>query len=453
MRSSTLVTALTGVVAVLVLIYGGLSAMHLQPRITFGDPSARTASAVPAKGQAGTEPSAPAPVVEPARQAAAAPVTSVNPPPETTDKAGSPAEKAPPSPPSAAESSAPAPVPPAVPSPPVVTAVPPKAPVPATDPAAPEPAAPAPAPVAQPPAASADAPVDKAVALSGEQGASEKKKIETPAEADAPQLSAPTPTPAPPPADTSVTERMAAVTPSAPAPAATETPPTPAVPALASVPKPLARPEPPAEEATGTASAQMTPPTEDASPEPSAASKSPDEKPAETAALTPQPGNAETTPETAPEKPGGELKPVDLARPFAERAGVLTIGGRSIQIAGIVPTDPQRSCTGQDGKPWPCGTLARTALRSFLLGRTITCDVADPAWTGTVTAECRFAKVNLGDWLVRSGWAEAAAGSPLTPAADEARNAGRGLWGNDPRQQHQSTLAPAPPKEDPLNPI
>ncbi len=124
-----------------------------------------------------------------------------------------------------------------------------------------------------------------------------------------------------------------------------------------------------------------------------------------------------------------------------------------MQLAGIVPTDPDRSCTGPNGKEWPCGTLARTALRTFLLGRTITCDVADPAWKGSITADCRFARVNLGDWLARNGWAEVASGSPFAAAADEARKAGLGLYGNDPRKKHQSTLAPTPPKEDPLNPI
>jgi endonuclease YncB( thermonuclease family) len=181
---------------------------------------------------------------------------------------------------------------------------------------------------------------------------------------------------------------------------------------------------------------------------------SPDTKapPTETAALTPQPEKPADEP-AAIGQPNGALKPIDLSRPLAERAGILTVGGRSVQLAGIVPTDPERSCTGPNGKEWPCGTLARTALRSFLLGRTITCDVPDPAWKGAVTADCRFAKLSIGDWLARNGWAEPTSGSQFSAAADEARKAGRGVYGNDPRKKHESTLAPEPPKDDPLNPI
>ncbi|MBO9097194.1 MULTISPECIES: thermonuclease family protein [unclassified Rhizobium] len=247
--------------------------------------------------------------------------------------------------------------------------------------------------------------------------------------------------PSSPVEDSAIADRMAPP----PMPPSSPTPPTPPVPLAASVPTPLTRPQPPTEKLASAAPL----PSDDKD---AAASSGKQAPPTQSAALAPQ-----------PERPGGDavgapqsnadLKPIDLSRPFAERAGILTVGGRSVQLAGIVPTDPARSCTGPNGKEWPCGTLARTALRSFLLGRTITCDVPDPEWKGSITADCRFSRVNIGDWLARNGWAEVAAGSPFAGAADEARKAGRGVYGNDPRKKHQSTLAPEPPKEDPLNPI
>jgi endonuclease YncB( thermonuclease family) len=163
------------------------------------------------------------------------------------------------------------------------------------------------------------------------------------------------------------------------------------------------------------------------------------------AASAPAPAPAEAKP--------AELKPVDIARPVADSAGVLIIAGKKLQLAGITPTDPNRTCTGPNGKEWPCGTVARTALRAFLRSRAITCDLPDGDWQGTVTGNCRFVKTDLSEWLARNGWAEAEAGSPLAAAADEARKNNRGIYGDDPRKDRPSTLAPAPAREDPLNPI
>lgn len=154
-----------------------------------------------------------------------------------------------------------------------------------------------------------------------------------------------------------------------------------------------------------------------------------------------------------PASPDDPAKPVELVRPFSDRAGVLTIAGKRVQLPGVVPMDINRTCIGSDGKVWPCGTMARTAFRMFLRGRTIDCDLPSPTWEGTVTGACRYARVDLSDWLVRNGWAEPDAGSPLVAVADEARQEKRGIYGDDPRKTGKSTLAPTPPKEDPLNPI
>ncbi|MDE1991444.1 MAG: hypothetical protein KGI75_03035 [Rhizobiaceae bacterium] len=153
------------------------------------------------------------------------------------------------------------------------------------------------------------------------------------------------------------------------------------------------------------------------------------------------------------QKPGDAAKSIELVRPFADRAGILTIGGKSVQLPGIIPTDADRTCIGPNGKEWPCGTMARTAFRMYLRGRTIDCDLPSPIWKGTVTGACRYARIDLSEWLVRFGWALPEAGSPLAALADEARAQKRGLYGDDPRIGGKSTLGPAPAKEDPLNPI
>ncbi|KAA0699419.1 hypothetical protein DTW90_08490 [Neorhizobium sp. P12A] len=171
------------------------------------------------------------------------------------------------------------------------------------------------------------------------------------------------------------------------------------------------------------------------------------------------PDGSQTQP-AAPEGPAAPApqnatpgKTVQLVRPFSNRAGELTIGGRKIQLQGVLPTDPGRICVDDSGKTWPCGATARTALRMFLRGRTVDCDMPESAGQTDTVASCRYAKTDLSDWLVRNGWAEPAPGASLSDANQEARDQKRGIYGSDPRKGAKSTLAPAPPVEDPLNPI
>ncbi|TBH09859.1 thermonuclease family protein [Rhizobium leguminosarum] len=126
-------------------------------------------------------------------------------------------------------------------------------------------------------------------------------------------------------------------------------------------------------------------------------------------------------------------KAVELARPMVDNAGILSFGERRLQLAGIVPTPVDRIC-GPAGRQWPCGMLAKTALRLLLRNRSLSCDLETVEWRETVTTACRLGTEDLGAWLAENGWAEAAVGSPLSAAAEKARQAGKGLYGDDPRR-------------------
>lgn len=228
---------------------------------------------------------------------------------------------------------------------------------------------------------------------------------------------------------------------------------------------------------TDTTSDQTSGPIEVAADKTSAASTSPDPAPADQAKVDPAHDNrmpadqidrqtAASEHQTLPprtqseqaslgdaQKPEEPIKPIELVRPFSDQAGVLTIAGRSVQLTGIIPTDVDRMCTGPSGKSWPCGSAARTAFRMYLRGRTIDCDLPSATWQGTVKGACRYVRVDLSAWLVRFGWAEPEPGSPLAPLVEEAKQKQRGIYGDDPRKTGKSTLGPALPKEDPLNPI
>lgn len=168
--------------------------------------------------------------------------------------------------------------------------------------------------------------------------------------------------------------------------------------------------------------------------------------------LPPKPQSEQASLDPA-QKPQEQAAPIELIRPFSDQAGVLTVGGKSVKLVGVIPTDVDRMCTGPSGNSWPCGQAARTAFRMYLRGRTIDCDLPSATWTGTVTGACRYVRIDLSAWLVRFGWADPEPGSPLVALVEEAKQKKRGIYGEDPRKNGKSTLGPALPKEDPLNPI
>ena len=115
-----------------------------------------------------------------------------------------------------------------------------------------------------------------------------------------------------------------------------------------------------------------------------------------------------------------------LPAPIALDTGTIRSGEETIHIAGIAPIAPETRCA--DGpRSWPCGVRARTEFRAWLRGRTLTCDPADVATPDAPTA-CRLGEEDVGDWLVRNGWANAEPGSRYEREAQAARQAGRGVW-------------------------
>lgn len=120
-----------------------------------------------------------------------------------------------------------------------------------------------------------------------------------------------------------------------------------------------------------------------------------------------------------------------LYRPVAESAGRIRAGDIVVTLAGIEPVAPDETCRDDAGKSWNCGIRARAALRAFLRGRAIACDLPPDMAVKEVTATCRIGKQDIAQWLAGAGWARATA-EPYAQAADEARRAGRGMFGRAP---------------------
>lgn len=131
--------------------------------------------------------------------------------------------------------------------------------------------------------------------------------------------------------------------------------------------------------------------------------------------------------------PGAAAAATAFARPIVLAAGRFSVGGKVLELDGIVPIAVNRQCTDSAGEGWPCGRMARTAFANLVRGRTIDCDVPSRQWSGTAQARCTLAGKDLSRWLSENGWAEAAGGSPYEAAAEAARQAGLGLHNPDPR--------------------
>jgi len=155
-----------------------------------------------------------------------------------------------------------------------------------------------------------------------------------------------------------------------------------------------------------------------------------------------------------PEKPKPEpKKDAVLPRPVPDSAGVLAFGDRKLALSGIIATPDDKICKDADGSEWPCGMLAKTNFRLFLRLRSVTCDLDDANWSGTATASCKIGAQDLSAWLVENGWAEAAAGSPLTEAGEKAKSERKGIFGEDPRKGAPVAPPPDPPADNPLDPL
>ena len=72
-------------------------------------------------------------------------------------------------------------------------------------------------------------------------------------------------------------------------------------------------------------------------------------------------------------------------------------------------TKPDRSC-GDGADAWPCGRLARAALRSFIHGRAIECEIPAGADAIPNPARCLVGGDDISEWLVAQGWAKRGGG-------------------------------------------
>lgn len=126
---------------------------------------------------------------------------------------------------------------------------------------------------------------------------------------------------------------------------------------------------------------------------------------------------------------GDQRETTLLYRPVAPAAGVIQEGKATVTVAGIDPLPAYRLC-GEGAEAWPCGMRARTAFRAWVRTRAVECAVPKDfeAKEESAVAACTLAGEDVGEWLVRNGWALAKAGSGYAAAEAAAKREGLGIW-------------------------
>lgn len=142
------------------------------------------------------------------------------------------------------------------------------------------------------------------------------------------------------------------------------------------------------------------------------------------------PGAAPAPPRREP----GEPRPTLLFQPVASAAGRIEVAGHVVELEGVEVLDAAAQCTGSDGRPWPCGTVARAAFRAWLRGRAVECTVAPTPGEKPVVSACRLGRQDAGAWLVANGFAAALPDGAYAQAGAEAKAARRGIFGDRPKR-------------------
>jgi endonuclease YncB( thermonuclease family) len=107
-----------------------------------------------------------------------------------------------------------------------------------------------------------------------------------------------------------------------------------------------------------------------------------------------------------------------------------SIGKQRFRLYGIDAPELHQDCRDAAGKWWPCGKRARSELRKLIGNHPVHCTERTRDRFGRAVAACSAGGRDLGEEMVRLGWATAYPdfASRYAAVETEARAARRGLW-------------------------
>lgn len=109
-----------------------------------------------------------------------------------------------------------------------------------------------------------------------------------------------------------------------------------------------------------------------------------------------------------------------------------SVGSERVRLWGVDAPEGRQVCQNDQGQGYACGDVARDHLVGLIGGRAVRCEVRDRDPYGRAVARCSAGATDLGEAMIRAGWAvdylQFSRGA-YAAAETEARRARRGLWG------------------------
>lgn len=117
-------------------------------------------------------------------------------------------------------------------------------------------------------------------------------------------------------------------------------------------------------------------------------------------------------------------------KPEVIDAVTLALASARVKLAGLKPPEEDKTCTLLAGETRNCRKAGAEQLSFFLSFRVVQCQVTGQAGDGSGLAKCRIGGTDIGEWLVRRGWAvpEDAADPLYRAAALFAQSYKLGQW-------------------------
>lgn len=108
-----------------------------------------------------------------------------------------------------------------------------------------------------------------------------------------------------------------------------------------------------------------------------------------------------------------------------------SVGPERVRLWGVDAPEGGQVCQNARGVDYACGDAARDRLGGLIGGQGVRCEVRDRDPYGRAVSRCVAGSTDLGEAMVRAGWAidyvQFSRGAYASAEA-KARRAGRGLW-------------------------
>ncbi|HQR90312.1 MAG TPA: thermonuclease family protein [Caulobacter sp.] len=82
-----------------------------------------------------------------------------------------------------------------------------------------------------------------------------------------------------------------------------------------------------------------------------------------------------------------------------------SVGAERVRLWGVDAPEGRQVCQNDQGQGYACGDVARDQLVGLIGGRAVRCEVRDRDPYGRAVARCLAGATDLGEAMVRAGWA------------------------------------------------